>query len=82
MLHLTIHLSDDLQTDLEWLSHRNNKPLDAVITESLRHYLAQIQLQTLALQTLDNAGTWLEDTEAMKYALKETQAVRNGEACG
>jgi hypothetical protein len=42
MLHLTIHLPDDLQTDLEWLSHRNNKPLDAVITESLRHYLALI----------------------------------------
>ncbi|MEZ5671782.1 MAG: hypothetical protein R3E08_05135 [Thiotrichaceae bacterium] len=78
MLNLTIHLPDDVQMDLEWLSNRDNKPLNTVITESLRHYLTQARLQSLALQTLDKAGSnFLDETESMKLALQETLAWRS-----
>ncbi len=79
MLNMTIHLPDDVQHNLEWLSRRDNKPMGELITESLRRYLALARLQTPALQALAKAGIELDKDEAMALAVRETRARRSGQ---
>ena len=68
MTTITLRIPDDLREHLEELSRREQRPSSELVRESLRQYLAQVELRLLRekLRPYAEASGYLTDEDVFK----------------